>query len=459
MGMGTEGKRVTSTARKIKYMWVAKLLSIFLSFDLFMLIVIVAGAFYYTDVQAVGKLGISYEREINSTDEGIAYSVKEDRDSEKTAYVIYNPDSNSLIYREMITNGEIKEIYLDIVIRIARAIIFWAAFLQIFTLIEQLCASSSGIRYKLQPINEMAETANRLSSMNGIDETPVTGGFDENKVHDLEAAIYKISPDGPDGVLKTRDEDLKGLEVAINNMLERMRESYRQQSRFVSDASHELRTPIAVIQGYVNMLDRWGKEDETILEESIEAIKNESEHMKKLVEQLLFLARGDAGRNQMNFEEFSLSDMMKEVYEESIMIDEKHAYDFREDDTVVVYADNHMLKQTARILVDNASKYTRENDLISLRCGVTEDGNAYFSVQDNGIGMKESDVSHVFERFYRSDEARDKRTGGTGLGLSIAKWIVERHEGHFEVLSREELGTRITVVLPAKKHKVDAPGL
>ena len=81
-----------------------------------------------------------------------------------------------------------------------------------------------------------------------------------------------------------------------------MRETYRQQSRFVSDASHELRTPIAVIRGYADMLDRWGKEDESILDESIDAIKNESEHMQKLVEQLLFLARGDSGRNNLRIE-------------------------------------------------------------------------------------------------------------------------------------------------------------
>ena len=88
----------------------------------------------------------------------------------------------------------------------------------------------------------------------------------------------------------------------MNNMLHRMHDTYLQQARFVNDASHELRTPISVIKGYADMLDRWGKEDEEILEESITAIKHETDHMNHLVEQLLFLARGDAGRNTMNFE-------------------------------------------------------------------------------------------------------------------------------------------------------------
>ena len=98
------------------------------------------------------------------------------------------------------------------------------------------------------------------------------------------------------------------------------------KSPLISNVSHELRTPIAVIQGYVNMLDRWGKEDESVLEESIEALKHESEHMKELVEQLLFLARGDSGRNTLNKADMNLYQVMNEVFEESLMIDEKHTY-------------------------------------------------------------------------------------------------------------------------------------
>ena len=102
------------------------------------------------------------------------------------------------------------------------------------------------------------------------------------------------------------------------------------RDRFVSDASHELRTPIAVIQGYVNMLDRWGKEDTAILGESIEAIKNEANHMQKLVEQLLFLARGDSNRQMLDMRVQELNSIMREVYEESLMIDVNHVYRFEE---------------------------------------------------------------------------------------------------------------------------------
>jgi signal transduction histidine kinase len=236
-------------------------------------------------------------------------------------------------------------------------------------------------------------------------------------------------------------------------MLKRMHDTYLQQARFVNDASHELRTPISVIQGYANMLDRWGKEDEAILDESIAAIKSESDHMNHLVEQLLFLARGDAGRNTMTFEDVSLNDIINEIYEESLMIDEKHIYRLAvKDENVRLSADPSMIKQAMRILVDNAAKYTKEGDEIILSVGYMggTDGTGgsarkpYIQVQDSGMGMAEVDVKHMFERFYRADDTR--KVQGTGLGLSIAKWIVDRHNGHFEILSRKDLGTRIKIV-------------
>ena len=305
-------------------------------------------------------------------------------------------------------------------------------------LLWDLLFGTIGIRKKLRPLDEMADAANRLSR----------AGLDEAQFHDLESAIEKISPTREDAMLHTGNQDLVGLEKAVNNLLSRMRESYRQQARFVSDASHELRTPIAVIQGYANMLDRWGKEDEKILNESIEAIKTESDHMKKLVEQLLFLARGDSGKTQLKMEKADLSALMREVKEESAMIDEKHTYTLIDSEGVFAAGDMAMLKQTARILVENAAKYTPEGEEIKLRAGVKEGNVAFFTVQDSGIGMAQEDIPHVFERFYRADSSRTRETGGTGLGLAIAKWIVDKHGGWFEVLSREELGTRITVCLP-----------
>lgn len=303
---------------------------------------------------------------------------------------------------------------------------------------QQIIFGTAKIRKSLKPLNDMAEAASRLSNIT----------FDESKVHDLEDAIWKISPDISGEQISTGDTELQGLEKAINGLLQRMTEANRQQIRFVSDASHELRTPIAVIQGYANMLDRWGKKDEKILEEAIAAIKSESENMKVLVEQLLFLARGINGKTILNCKEFILNDLIKEVYEESKLIDEKHFYELKEYGTVKVFADMALLKQTARILTENAIKYTDEKESIIFKVGINKDNKPYFAVQDNGIGISEEDVSKIFDRFFRADTARTRKTGGTGLGLSIANWIVYSHKGYFSVLSREGIGTRITVILP-----------
>ena len=310
---------------------------------------------------------------------------------------------------------------------------------QIFSLIQDLIFGARKVRHQLYPLNELAKKAEELSRI----------AFDESKFHRLEDAISNMDPGSGEEHLHIGDKDLQGLELAVNNLIDRMRESFQQQSRFVSDASHELRTPISVSQGYVNMLDRWGKEDETVLEEGIEAIKHESEHMSALVEQLLFLARSDSGRQTLVKEEVSLSALVKEVYEESLLIDPRHVYSLGEcsggDGTVP--GDPTMLKQTLRILADNARKYTKDMDEIKFLAG-RRGSECFFSVQDAGIGMAEKDITHMFERFYRSDEVRNSGTGGCGLGLSIAKWIVDKHHGHFEILSREGLGTRITVWLP-----------
>lgn len=319
-----------------------------------------------------------------------------------------------------------------------RQIVISIGILEFILILEKMIFGTAKIRRALKPLDEIAKTANRLSNMT----------FDEEKFQNLEAAISNISPTSSEQRINMGDSELKGLEDAINQLLDKMRDSYRQQARFVSDASHELRTPISVIQGYANMLDRWGKNDESVLDESIVAIKTESENMKNLVEQLLFLARGINGKTQLNITKFSLSDMIREVLEESKMIDEKHIYSYIDSEEISILGDKALLKQTARILVENSVKYTDDGGCIKFKLGRNSNGEPYFSIQDEGIGMDENDVLHIFERFFRADTARVRKDGGTGLGLSIAKWIIDNHKGYFTVLSRKEIGTRITVVLP-----------
>ncbi len=356
---------------------------------------------------------------------------------------------STVVYVVSLDGGEAARVPAGAYLRLLFDLSIVAAAFEAVMLLAQYGAGRKRTKRLLDPLYKMADAARQMLSER----------IDGQKYHDLENAISQISPSSPDARLQTGDRDLQGLEEAVNSLLSRMHDSYRQQIRFVSDASHELRTPISVIQGYAGMLDRWGKHDEKVLTEGIAAIRTETDHMQKLVEQLLFLARGDAGRNQLAFAPLDLSAMMREVFEEYDMIDDGHLWRFQAAGEVPALGDASLLKQTARILCDNARNYSPKGSPVTLRCFAEAQGIPCFSVQDNGEGIAQKDIPHIFERFFRADPARTRQSGGTGLGLSIARWIVDGHGGYFEVVSRKGVGTRITVCLPLKEAQAKAEAL
>jgi len=244
--------------------------------------------------------------------------------------------------------------------------------------------------------------------------------------------------------------ELKGLAQAINSMLDRLDAAYQAQLRFVSDASHELRTPISVIQGYANLLDRWGKNDEKTLQESIDALKNEAESMKQLVEQLLFLARGDNRSIKFLTEDFDVSVLVEEVWRETKMIDGSHDVQVNASPGLIIRGDYQLFKQALRIFTDNSVKYTPAGGRITLSAMRSEARPGYVDivVRDSGIGIPEEALPHIFDRFFRADESRARRSGGTGLGLSIAKWIIDNHNGVVDVVSRKDAGSKFTISVP-----------
>lgn len=334
---------------------------------------------------------------------------------------------------------------LEPVLRFAKVLILALLIIQIYAAIRSLRSSGRIIHRTLSPIIELAERAQSIDRDRGpftLEEVQaLTGELDRINAAKLDT---RIEVDG------AKDE-LKGVASAINSMLDRVNESYKAQARFVSDASHELRTPIAAIQGYVNLLDRWGKHDEQALQESIDAIKDEAANMKDLVEQLLFLARADNHVADLTMETFDVAGLASAVLQETQMIDQSHGLVSRLS-SVYVHADAKLIKQALRILVDNAIKYTPAGGTIVI--SVTRRGRkAWMTVQDDGVGIQPEAVPRIFDRFYRADVSRARETGGTGLGLAIAKWIADSHGGHVEVLSREGIGTRISIVLPATEQQ------
>lgn len=277
----------------------------------------------------------------------------------------------------------------------------------------------------LQPIQSMTTTMNRLTA---------------NNLHSERINIAG-----------TKNE-LRDLAAVFNNMLDRLEISYEGQKQFVSNASHELRTPIAVIQGYVNMLDRWGAKDPEILEESIDAIKNESKQMQDLVEKLLFLSRHDKKTLKLEKKLFNMKPVVEEMVKETKLLAAKRIVECPALEDVNVYGDKQALKQAIRVFIDNAVKYTEEGDSIRISCRNVR-GDCVIAVEDTGIGMTRKDMDNIFQRFYRSDHVRDRKIDGHGLGLSIAKLIVMSHTGRIKVRSQYTKGTSFIVTIPRIRYE------
>ena len=229
-------------------------------------------------------------------------------------------------------------------------------------------------------------------------------------------------------------------------MLDRIESAYNTQIQFVSDASHELRTPIAVIQGYADMLARWGRSDESVREEAVAAIRSESRAMKVLVEQLLFIARHDKSPQRYKMDYFDLQDIAGETVRETRLIAGDHTVAEGVMESAIVLGDRDALKQALRVFLDNALKYTAPDGHITVSC--RRDGSyARLTVEDDGVGIAEEDLTRIFDRFYRTPDARGGPVDGHGLGLSIARIIVQAHGGRIEVQSSPGRGSRFHMLL------------
>lgn len=265
---------------------------------------------------------------------------------------------------------------------------------------------------------------------------------------DAAAALSANNLSNRINIAGTKNE-LKDLAAVINGMLDRIECSYNSQKQFVSDASHELRTPIAVIQGYASMLERWGKTDKEVLDEGITAISQETASMKELVERLLFLARHDKKTLMLETEVFDPAEIMSAVHREAKLLSASHTFELSPLQHSRIKGDKGMLKQLMRILVDNAIKYTPTGGKVTL--GLYNSGKeCVLSVADTGQGITAEEMPRIFDRFYRSDKARKAQSSGHGLGLSIARIIVVTHNGRLTVRSKEGVGTTFMVRFPVE---------
>ncbi|MBU9720877.1 MULTISPECIES: sensor histidine kinase [Bacillaceae] len=257
-----------------------------------------------------------------------------------------------------------------------------------------------------------------------------------------KGTLKKIDIDG-----QTKDE-LYHVAGTFNTMVDLLRENMEKKQQFVHDASHELKTPLTVIESNANMLKRWGAKNPEILEESIDAIHSEAKRMKELTGQMLALA-DDYSTKSLAFEKV---DLIKLIEETSTMMEKTYHRQIQVNLDVpstklFVLGEEKKLQQVLVILLDNAIKYSKDNILLHL--GIDGE-NVFFTIKDHGIGIPAEQLDKVFDRFYRVDSVRSRKTGGTGLGLAIAKTIVDSHLGEIDVESEEDVGTTFIVSLP--KH-------
>ncbi|MDD3410260.1 MAG: HAMP domain-containing sensor histidine kinase, partial [Eubacteriales bacterium] len=246
-------------------------------------------------------------------------------------------------------------------------------------------------------------------------------------------------------------DELGELTDTLNSMLESVETTLNREKRFTSDASHELRTPVAVMRAYTeSMLADDGVTDEQ--RASLATLLNECQRMQKIIGQLLTITRGQEGRYPVCMEQVSLRQLCDGVAETlADRLEEKHVT-LRADvpDELTLCADQSLMTELLLNLCENALKYGKPHGRIDVH-GEQNDEKLLLTVADDGIGIPPEALPHIFERFYRVDAARDR--SGTGLGLSICDWIARVHGGAIRARSRLGEGSVFTVELPAARRQ------
>ncbi|MDC7127014.1 MAG: ATP-binding protein [Spirochaetales bacterium] len=286
------------------------------------------------------------------------------------------------------------------------------------TLISGYAARALSYKFALQ-VNRMTDTARAISNSKNLEK--------------------RITP-------SPRDDELKTLEESLNAMLDQIEQFFEKQRRFVSDASHELRTPLSIINGYLDIISGWGLTDEKIAKESIQAMKEETLHMKNLTEHLLAIARSDKESGNPELTPVSLNAVVSKLESMRFLCGGRRLTIKVEEDTVI-NGDSLTLIQTLRAIVENSIKYTDETGSIIITA-YREENKARIDITDDGIGIPENEIDKIFERFYRGEDARSVNTSGSGLGLSLVKEIMDLHNGRIKIENRQVQGTTVSLFFP-----------
>ncbi|HZY10939.1 MAG TPA: ATP-binding protein [Bacteroidota bacterium] len=270
------------------------------------------------------------------------------------------------------------------------------------------------------------------------------------KVNEIVETAQKITVDRlhdriPEHLVQ---DEIGKLISTFNDMISRLDRSFEQMRQFSGDASHELRTPLSVMR---TQLEEALSSKITLaeLKKTVASCLDESIRMSNIVDNLLLLAKSDAGKDVIRKERVDLQKLVRQTYDESVILASQKAINvtLRGVEASTMRGDEERLRQMFLNLIDNAIKYTPRHGRIHL--SLTQiNGAAKITIGDNGIGIPENEIPRIFDRFYRVDRARSRKIGGAGLGLSIVKWIVDAHGGRIEVESTLNKGSEFSILLP-----------
>lgn len=247
-------------------------------------------------------------------------------------------------------------------------------------------------------------------------------------------------------------KELKDLSQSFNEMMLDLKENDEQQQAFIMNASHELKTPITVIDSYSQMLKRFGKTREDILDESIYAISDEAKRMKYLTEQLLSFSKAAQASENYHPEKLNIVRMISDIKNRLEPVYNRNIDVHYESDFMFVTADADSLDQLLKIFLDNAYKYSSDDISIDI---TKNNGDIKVDIIDKGIGIPEEDIDKIFNRFYRVDKARARKSGGSGLGLSIAEELAKLNNVLLSVESTFNEGTTFTLKFEHGKERED----